>query len=117
MLFRKKPRLDDPTKESSRCSFCNKLQRRVRKLIKGPEHLYICDECVQVCVEILADDQRAATAEPPHWVVNADATSCALCGMMVRPNEAVRIRDLAPLCVTCVRDVEVTAAAQRRGQP
>ncbi|HYC90716.1 MAG TPA: ClpX C4-type zinc finger protein [Thermoanaerobaculia bacterium] len=38
-----------------RCSFCNKSQRDVKKLIAGPT-VYICDECVEICVEILAED-------------------------------------------------------------
>ncbi len=37
-----------------RCSFCNKSQRDVKKLIAGPT-VYICDECVDVCNDILAD--------------------------------------------------------------
>ena len=32
-----------------RCSFCNKTQDQVRKLIAGPNGAYICDECVDIC--------------------------------------------------------------------
>ncbi|HIS62798.1 MAG TPA: ATP-dependent Clp protease ATP-binding subunit ClpX [Candidatus Scybalomonas excrementigallinarum] len=38
-----------------RCSFCNKTQDQVRKLIAGP-NVYICDECVEVCTEIIEDE-------------------------------------------------------------
>ncbi|MFH1574499.1 MAG: ATP-dependent Clp protease ATP-binding subunit ClpX [Acidobacteriota bacterium] len=38
-----------------RCSFCSKSQNEVKKLIAGPT-VYICDECVDVCNEIIADD-------------------------------------------------------------
>ena len=38
-----------------RCSFCNKSQREVKKLIAGPS-VYICNECVDTCNEILAED-------------------------------------------------------------
>jgi ATP-dependent Clp protease ATP-binding subunit ClpX len=38
-----------------RCSFCNKTQDKVRKLIAGPNGTYICDECVDVCADILAE--------------------------------------------------------------
>ena len=41
-----------------RCSFCGKPQSQVRKLING-NGLYICDECVQLCNEILREDQAA----------------------------------------------------------
>ena len=33
-----------------RCSFCNKTQSQVRKLIAGPAGVYICDECVEMCI-------------------------------------------------------------------
>ena len=36
------------------CSFCGKTQREVRTLIAGPA-TYICDECVDLCVDILVD--------------------------------------------------------------
>jgi ATP-dependent Clp protease ATP-binding subunit ClpX len=44
--------------EILRCSFCNKDQNDVRKLIAGPT-VFICDECVDVCNDIIADDRRA----------------------------------------------------------
>ncbi len=43
-----------------RCSFCNKDQNDVRKLIAGPT-VFICDECVEVCNDIIADDNRFDT--------------------------------------------------------
>jgi ATP-dependent Clp protease ATP-binding subunit ClpX len=45
--------------ERLRCSFCNKTQAQVKKLIAGPNGAYICDECVGVCSDIL-DDEFAA---------------------------------------------------------
>lgn len=38
-----------------RCSFCNKTQDQVRKLIAG-QNVYICDECIEVCSEIIEDE-------------------------------------------------------------
>jgi ATP-dependent Clp protease ATP-binding subunit ClpX len=40
---------------SYRCSFCGKLQAQVKRLIAGPEQVYICDECVAVCMQILTE--------------------------------------------------------------
>ena len=49
-----------PKKESGdevlRCSFCNKSQREVKKLIAGPT-VFICDECVDICLDIIAEDR------------------------------------------------------------
>ena len=42
--------------EIIRCSFCNKPQSQVRKLISGPNGVYICDECVDVCAEIIEEE-------------------------------------------------------------
>ncbi len=48
-----------------RCSFCNKGQEEVRRLIAGPNQVYICDECVQLCREIIEEeDPPAPRAEP-----------------------------------------------------
>ncbi len=39
-----------------RCSFCNKPEEQVRKLIAGPEGVYICDECIGICSEIIDEE-------------------------------------------------------------
>ena len=39
-----------------RCSFCNKTQGQVRKLIAGPSGVYICDECIDICADILEEE-------------------------------------------------------------
>ena len=39
-----------------RCSFCGKTEDQVRKLIAGPSGTYICDECVEICAEIIDED-------------------------------------------------------------
>ena len=41
--------------EHLKCSFCNKSQRQVRKLIAGPG-VYICDECIELCTDIVEDE-------------------------------------------------------------
>ena len=46
---------DGNGEEPIRCSFCGKTQDQVRKLVKGPDHTYICDECVQACADILEE--------------------------------------------------------------
>ena len=62
------PKKNGDPPEVLRCSFCNKDQSDVRKLIAGPT-VFICDECVEVCNEIIADDNRfenrAQRSTPP----------------------------------------------------
>ena len=42
--------------ERIRCSFCGKTDGQVRKLIAGPNGAYICDECVDICAEIIEEE-------------------------------------------------------------
>lgn len=47
----------DKTRDSKiRCSFCNKSEEQVRKLIAGPDGAYICDACVNICSEIIEEE-------------------------------------------------------------
>jgi len=46
--------------EILRCSFCGKSQNEVKKLIAGPS-VYICNECIDICNEIINDDEQAET--------------------------------------------------------
>jgi len=44
--------------DSQRCSFCHRTTDEVERLISGPEEVYICDECVALCVEILEEEKQ-----------------------------------------------------------
>ena len=50
------------TEDKIRCSFCGKTQDQVRKLIAGP-NVYICDECVEICAEIVEEDIEDVTTD------------------------------------------------------
>ncbi len=58
--------------DESRCSFCGKSQGQVRKLIAGPKGAYICDECVDICAEIIEEEfeneEEAGTAEETEQI-------------------------------------------------
>ncbi|HEX9638865.1 MAG TPA: ATP-dependent Clp protease ATP-binding subunit ClpX [Acidobacteriota bacterium] len=51
---------------SLRCSFCNKSQNDVKKLIAGP-NVYICDECIEICLDIIAEERilEKSKVRPP----------------------------------------------------
>lgn len=96
-----------------RCSFCNKEQRFVRKLIAGP-NVYICDECVAICVDLVAEDrgespQRAAPgyAGTPYVV----ASSCSLCRMPAPLEHMIAVHSRGALCPGCVGAIEAAVAA------
>jgi ATP-dependent Clp protease ATP-binding subunit ClpX len=64
----------DAGEDTLRCSFCNKSQREVKKLIAGPT-VFICDECVDICLDIIAEDrlheQRSETTLPKPQEIKA----------------------------------------------
>ncbi|MFC0626742.1 ATP-dependent Clp protease ATP-binding subunit ClpX [Kribbella deserti] len=51
-----------PDRDLLKCSFCGKSQKQVRKLIAGPAGVYICDECVDVCNELIEEELFEASA-------------------------------------------------------
>jgi len=57
------------TVDVERCSFCYRDQSQVRRLIAGPDNVFICDECVALCQEVLQEDGIETTAEnaTPRW--------------------------------------------------
>jgi len=61
-----------PTKKSEmRCSFCGKLYTDVTKLIAGPG-VYICDGCVNLCLDVLAEATAVAPPTLPEWASISD---------------------------------------------
>lgn len=53
-----------------RCSFCGKTQDQVRKLIAGPNGIYICDECVDICADIIEEEYEEAEPEQEAMEIN-----------------------------------------------
>ena len=48
-----------------RCSFCGKEQKQVERLIAAPKGVYICDNCVELCTEIIREEREARGTVPP----------------------------------------------------
>ena len=58
------PNVSSPTRPTYRCKFCGKSQEQARRLIAGTGGVYICDQCVRLCQEMLDEEERSA-ARPP----------------------------------------------------
>lgn len=58
--------------DNIRCSFCNKTQDQVRKMIAGPAGVYICDECVEICADIVDEgyEEEEETAQETELDIN-----------------------------------------------
>ncbi|WP_349947838.1 ATP-dependent Clp protease ATP-binding subunit ClpX [Lacrimispora sp. BS-2] len=55
------------TDDKIRCSFCGKTQDQVKKLIAGSNNVYICDECIDLCAEILEEEFDSREEEGPDF--------------------------------------------------
>jgi len=66
------------------CSFCGKAQDKVQRLIAGPGGVYICDECIDLCRDIIEKEVRATQQEPTSETTStkqAAMISCGSCGV------------------------------------
>jgi len=107
-----------------RCSFCNKSQRDVKKLIAGPK-VQICDECVDICLEILTSekkDQLRSSAVNGHietssrtWPLPGTILFCGLCRTPTTLDQSLAVPDRGIICAGCVGAFE--AALDERSQP
>src|SRR5258707_14666924 len=73
MLRNKKQRQPDTM---YRCSFCGKSREQVERLISGPGGVYICNECVALCQEIIQEGQAVLQ---PAGVVETKVAATVLC--------------------------------------
>ena len=55
------------TDDKIRCSFCGKTQDQVRKLIAGSDNVYICDDCIELCAEILEEEFADQNEKGPDF--------------------------------------------------
>src|SRR5881396_356739 len=97
------------------CSFCEKSQDEVRKLIAGPT-VYICDECIDLCNDIIAEkgDRREAlqgTASAASSLRLAEW--CRVCRRRRAAPELVAVPDVGHVCHRCVDAIRATVDAPK----
>ena len=102
-----------------RCSFRNKKRFDVRTLVAGPT-VYICDECIDICNDIMADDTApeaggAALVEAAFLgkSLTGGLVRCRLCQVLFSRDECVAFPDRGWLCHGCVEMVRQQPALQR----
>jgi hypothetical protein len=92
------------------CSFCDKSQEQVRKLVAGPKS-HICDECIEICVDIITDDRIADTPHAQEAKIHGDDTPvltarCSLCRRPVVTQDLVAVISRGSVCVSCIAAVQ-----------
>jgi len=100
----RRPKAEEPGKETYYCSFCGKSQDEVRKLIAGPT-VYICDECIDLCNDIIAEEvdreEQLEGAASPVASLNAPSW-CRVCRLPKPAEEVVAVSELGLVCHRCV---------------
>ncbi len=80
------------------CSFCGKVQTEVKRLIAGPGRVFICDECVRVCQQVLAQERAtaspAATVDMPKSLSPREIVTC-LDEYVIAQDRAKRVLSVA----------------------
>lgn len=60
----------DSQSTTYKCSFCGKVQGDVKRLIAGPDRVFICDECVALCEQIITEETGSTTSREPSGIVS-----------------------------------------------
>ena len=93
-----------------RCSFCGKSRDEVRKLIAGPT-VYICDECVNLCNDIIAEEPEQDVRRQEGWPVAEWGVSlagnplCIVCRLPKGIAEVIFVPERGPICTVCVEAI------------
>jgi hypothetical protein len=86
----------------------------VRRLIAGPNSVYICDECVLICLAIVSEDRTDASPAEAHDASSSwrEATLgfCALCGLPTSADQALSVRTRGLVCSGCLGEIEAAIA-------
>ena len=89
------------------CSFCGKPKELAKRLIAGPNGIFICDECVEVCREVMKEDQAKDTQATPVSLLKPIEIKAKLDEYIV---EKERIEDY----IENIEDAEVRVIARKR---
>lgn len=85
---------DQDSKSTLYCSFCGKSQHEVRKLIAGPT-VFICDECVELCLDIIREENKASIAKDDDGIPNPREIRKVLDDYVIGQEQAKKVLSVA----------------------
>jgi hypothetical protein len=114
------PLLPPATTDTLQCSFCGKTQDQVRTLIAGPK-VYICDECIDLCDELVAEKAAQEVRQPERRPVEEQGESvagtplCLVCRLPRGLAEVVFVPALGPVCTICSAAIRAATEEEEEG--
>ncbi|AZL15068.1 ATP-dependent Clp protease ATP-binding subunit ClpX [Rickettsiales endosymbiont of Stachyamoeba lipophora] len=84
----------DKNNNSLFCSFCNKSQQEVKRLIAGPS-VYICDECIDLCSDIIKDEQKGNSTKTTDTLPTPEEIYNKLCEYVIGQDKAKKTLSVA----------------------
>ncbi len=121
-MFSKKnepPQSRPPASIILRCSFCSQSQHQVKKLIAGP-NVQICDECVDICLDVLNEEKKGLTrlsavdgdveAAQRAWPLSETLLFCGLCKIPTTLSQSLAVPDRGIICAGCADACEAALA-------
>ena len=87
-------KIEDDNKSTLFCSFCGKSQHEVKKLIAGPT-VFICDECVELCMDIIREEHKGAVNKHHEGVPSPSDINKVLDDYVIGQTKAKRILSVA----------------------
>jgi hypothetical protein len=106
------PKFNDEAKAAA-CSFCGKREDEVRKLVAG-HSVHICDECIELCKNILVEDLDPGKRRPskPAKAAMAENRLCGICMEERESDELIFLPHAAYMCAACLEDIQAVRDKQ-----
>ena len=77
------------------CSFCGKPKEQTKRLVAGPNGFYICDECIEICREIVKEEERKENQSSSSSLLKPSEIKARLDEYIIGQNEAKKVLSVA----------------------